>query len=126
MLQEVFAEVGDIANRIAEDRKVLNQVAQQHARMIETSANESYSAGFYGCLWPLGILFILGTYWGLCLKTVSGWRKRRQIGLARSLTTTRNLADLFVTALFRKQRGAQTVLLTNAVFGNNSVLTHSI
>ena len=60
MLQEVFAEVGDIANRIAEDRKVLNQVAQQHARMIETSANESYSAGFYGCLWPLGILFILG------------------------------------------------------------------
>ena len=59
-LQAVFAGIPDIANRIAEDKRVLNQLTQQRARIVETSKNESNAADFYGCLWPLGILVVLG------------------------------------------------------------------
>ncbi len=64
-LQEVFAGITDIADRIAEDKRALNKLTQQRARMIETSVTENSAPGFLqGCLWQigtyLGIIFILG------------------------------------------------------------------
>ena len=64
VLQKVFGGVGDIANRLAEDTRVLNQLAQQRARMIEASVNESRGGG-YGCLIFL-LLGILGALLQAC------------------------------------------------------------
>ena len=63
-LQKVFGGVDDIANRLAEDKRVLNQLAQQRARMIEASVNEN-RAGGYGCLIFL-LLGILGALLQAC------------------------------------------------------------
>ena len=64
VLQKVFGGVGDIANRLAEDTRVLNQLAQQRARTIEASVNESRGGG-YGCLIFL-LLGILGALLQAC------------------------------------------------------------
>ena len=70
VLQRVFATVGDIANRLAEDTRVLNQLAQQRARMIETAATEKVpSTGLSGCaIWyGLGaVVMILGALFQNC------------------------------------------------------------
>ncbi len=84
-LQRVFGGVDDIANRLAEDTRILNQLAQQRARMLDTSGQGStgegrlpdgWSLGFLlfivkksmydqpfhkvGCLWSLGFLLFIG------------------------------------------------------------------
>ena len=64
VLQRVFADVGEISDRLAEDKKVLSQLAQQRARMIEKSVNEN-RAGGYGCLIFL-LLGILGALLQAC------------------------------------------------------------
>ena len=64
VLQRVFADVGEISDRLAEDKKVLSQLAQQRARMIEESVNEN-RAGGYGCLIFL-LLGILGALLQAC------------------------------------------------------------
>ena len=64
MLQDIFGEIPEIATLLAEDTRVLNQLAQQRARMIEASVNESRGGG-YGCLIFL-LLGILGALLQAC------------------------------------------------------------
>jgi len=41
MLQEVFAEVGEVAERIAEDADALGEIAEQRARLMEDAKNRA-------------------------------------------------------------------------------------
>lgn len=68
MLQRIFAEVGEIADRLAEDSKTLNQLVQQRAQTIAASNNESFSVGdWIGCLWGIiPVLVILGVLFENC------------------------------------------------------------
>ena len=58
-LQRVFADVGEISDRLEEDNKTLSQLVQQRARILKTSGQESAGGG-YGCLWTLGIFIAIG------------------------------------------------------------------
>ena len=68
VLQRVFADVGEISDRLEEDNKTLSQLVQQRARMIEASNNESSSVGdWIGCLWGIiPVLVILGALFENC------------------------------------------------------------
>ena len=74
VLQKVFGGVGDIANRLAEDTRVLNQLAQQRARMIEASVNESRGGG-YGCL----IFLLLGILGAAVASVLARWRQSKEV-----------------------------------------------
>ena len=41
MLQEVFAEVGEVAERTAEDADALDEIAEQRVRLIEDAKNRA-------------------------------------------------------------------------------------
>ncbi len=86
MLQEVFAEVGDVAERTSEDGKTLNNIAEQRARLIEEAKDReekwreeiTYEAEIGAlfkdklCISPEGI-FWKGHHWNLDSITGVRW-----------------------------------------------------